>query len=256
MIEPVTLDCGHIYCHECISKWLCEYNQRCPICRVKPTHMMGSDGVPVPAPAPPPTIDRLVTRDINTTRSQTNIPETHTHTRAQTYNRQDDDKFGTSKTIASSADCSAVEFAQTIAEHDIEPVICTLARRPAGRQAILDSPAVVRAITSNRREVKQTYRLQRGKEMDELVRKTSQAKGRVTKVSKKLCRVEARNKGLRTMLAKVKHTQFDKGYSIILTHTYLFTLRLGMRQRQMLMLPKSVAGLSRFLTDRSDESNT
>ena len=161
-----------------------------------------------------------------------------------------------SKTIESSADCSAVEFAQTIAEHNIEPVICTLARRPAGRQAILDSPAVVRAITSNRREVKQTYRLQRGKEMDELVRKTSQAKGRVTKVSKKLCRVEARNKGLRTMLAKVKHTQFDKGYSIILTHTYLFTLRLGMRQRQMLMLPKSVAGLSRFLTDRSDESNT
>ena len=154
------------------------------------------------------------------------------------------------------ADCSAVEFAQAIAEHDIGPVICTLARRPAGRQAILDSPAVVRAITSNRREVKQTYRLQRGKEMDELVRKTSQAKGRVTKVSKKLCRVEARNKGLRTMLAKVKHTQFDKGYSIILTHTYLFTLRLGMRQRQMLMLPKSVAGLSRFLTDRSDESNT
>ena len=99
---------------------------------------------------------------------------------------------------------TATQFAQTIPQECIEKTIQILARRSAGRQAILNSPIVVRAITSNRREVKRDFQSKRGETMLKMAAKASQAKGRATKVTNKLCSVKARNKGLRTMLTKVR----------------------------------------------------
>ena len=95
------------------------------------------------------------------------------------------------------------EFARTLPSEHIESMLRTLARRPAGREAILNSPTVVRAITQSSREAKRTVGSQRGKQLAELSSKISQAKGCATKANKKLSRVEAHNKGLRTMLATV-----------------------------------------------------
>lgn len=97
------------------------------------------------------------------------------------------------------------EFARTMSDDNIVEMIRTLSRRPAGRQAILTCPTVLRAITSNKRQVSQAHQSRLGKEMMKMAAIKSQAKGHATKVTKKLKRVTARNKGLRTMLSKVSH---------------------------------------------------
>ena len=90
-------------------------------------------------------------------------------------------------------------------------MIRILSRRPDGRKAILNSPLVVRAINSGKIQSKKSQSLRRGEKLVESVRKAerkvSQAKGCTTKALQKLSRAEARNKGLRTMLMKVMHTQ-------------------------------------------------
>ena len=92
-----------------------------------------------------------------------------------------------------------------ISDDDIGTMIRTLSRRPAGRDAILNSPLVVRAITRSCCQIKKTYKLRRGEELAKLAAKASQAKGSATKAKNKLRRAEARKKGLRTMLAQVVH---------------------------------------------------
>ena len=47
MTHPIQLDCGHVYCEECIFKWLIQ-QPHCPMCRkgvVKPKTFIGFDGV-------------------------------------------------------------------------------------------------------------------------------------------------------------------------------------------------------------------
>ena len=95
------------------------------------------------------------------------------------------------------------DFARTLPPEDMDCMLRTLSRRPSGRSAILNSPTVVRALTQSKREVSQTWRFKRGKELSQLAAKVSQSKGCVTKCSIKLRRAEARAKGLQTMLTKV-----------------------------------------------------
>ena len=90
-----------------------------------------------------------------------------------------------------------------LSDDDVVTMIRTLSRRPTGRDAILNSPLVVRAMTQSQRQIKKAYKWRRGEELAKLAAKASQAKGCVTKVNEKLRRAEARNKGLRTMLAQV-----------------------------------------------------
>ena len=82
-------------------------------------------------------------------------------------------------------------------------VVHSLARRPAGREAILKLPCVVRAITYGKREVQKRNRLSRGEKLAKIASKAARSKGQVTKMSKKLRRSQARNKGLQTQLKKV-----------------------------------------------------
>ena len=98
----------------------------------------------------------------------------------------------------------ATHFMRTLPPKDMDSMLRTLARRPAGRSAILNSPTVVRALTHSKRQNDRTWRLRRGEELAQLAAKTAQAKGCATKSSIKLRRVEARSKGLQTMLAKVR----------------------------------------------------
>ena len=88
---------------------------------------------------------------------------------------------------------------------------------------ILNSPLVKRAMTHSKSEVKHTYRLQRGAKLAKLAAKASQAKGCVTKVRSKLSRAEARNKGLRTMLAKVLVLNEHIHITCIYMHKYAHT---------------------------------
>ena len=101
------------------------------------------------------------------------------------------------------------EFARTMSDDNIVEMIRTLSRRPAGRQAILNCPTVLREITSNKRQVSQSHRLRRGKEMVKMVGMASRAKGHATKTTKKLKSVTSRNKGLQTMLSKVSGNKRD-----------------------------------------------
>ena len=115
-----------------------------------------------------------------------------THAHARAYSEFDSSKKSSSETTTTG--CTP---------KDINTIIRTLSRRPAGRDAILNLPLVKRAITQSTRQVKKTYRWSRGEELAKLAAKASQAKGCTTKARNKLSRAEARNKGLRTMLAKV-----------------------------------------------------
>ena len=82
-------------------------------------------------------------------------------------------------------------------------VVRAFARRPAGREAILKLPCVVRAITYGKREVQKRNQLRRDENSAKIVSKAAQSKGQVTKMSKKLRTSQARNKGLQTQLKKV-----------------------------------------------------
>lgn len=44
MENPMTLQCGHCFCHDCISQWLSEFNHQCPICREPAKTMRDSAG--------------------------------------------------------------------------------------------------------------------------------------------------------------------------------------------------------------------
>lgn len=99
---------------------------------------------------------------------------------------------------------TAADFARNVSIEDINTVVRTLARRPAGREAIMNSPTVVRALTSNRRKGQRTCSERRDKQFSKLAKQTSQAKSIATRTANKLRRVEGTNKGLRTTLKKVR----------------------------------------------------
>lgn len=121
---------------------------------------------------------------------------------------------GEAPCVSDSDTHSAVEFAKTVAPEEISAMIRTLARRPSGREAIRNSPTFVRAIALGKREAKRSVQLKRGKELAKMAAKASHAKGCVTKISKKVDKAEARNKGLRTLVTKVYATH---------CHTYTTT---------------------------------
>lgn len=98
---------------------------------------------------------------------------------------------------------TAAQFAQIISNEDVDLVVRTLSRRRAGREAILNSPTVVRAMAKERRQTKEDGRLLRCKQLAAIAAKASHAKGCATKMSAKMKKIEARNKGLRTQLSKV-----------------------------------------------------
>ena len=101
-------------------------------------------------------------------------------------------------------------FATTVlCNEDVDSVVRHLARSSIGREAILNSPTVVRAMTHGKRQVKKECNLLREKQLRELAAKASHAKGRVTLISRKLRKIEARNKGLRTLMAKVCNLMAD-----------------------------------------------
>ena len=56
-------------------------------------------------------------------------------------------------------------------------VVKALARRPAGREAILELPCVVRAITSGKREVRKQHSLRRGRKLASIAANAARAKG-------------------------------------------------------------------------------
>ena len=93
--------------------------------------------------------------------------------------------------------------AQNIANEDMDTVVRALARRPVGRQAILNSPTVVRAINENKKSVRRQHKCNRDKKLSKLVAMAARAKGCATKAKKKLNCVEARRKGLQTKLSQV-----------------------------------------------------
>ena len=97
-----------------------------------------------------------------------------------------------------------MDFAQKLPIEDMDVVVRTLARRPAGPEAIMNSPTVVRALTSSRRKGQRTCIDSREKELFKMAAKASQAKALATKTAKKLRRVEGCNKGLKTKIKKVR----------------------------------------------------
>ena len=103
------------------------------------------------------------------------------------------------------AQCNVNDFARTIPKQDMKPLLSALAKRPAGSEAILNSPLVVRARTQSNREVRRILKLKEDKKISKFTKQIAQAKGCVTKTAKKLSCAEARNKGLRTMLTKVTY---------------------------------------------------
>lgn len=56
--NPVSLQCGHTYCHDCIFKWLGECDQRCPQCRTPAMTINDSDGNTSSAPTMIPRTDK------------------------------------------------------------------------------------------------------------------------------------------------------------------------------------------------------
>ena len=139
-----------------------------------------------------------------------------THTYTLSHNRQDDPKKSP-QTLPS--ECTAADIARTIPNDQIGTMIRTLSRRPAGRDAILNSPLVKRTISQSTRQVKKTYRWRRGEKLAKLAAKqAAQAKGCATKSRNKLRRAEARNKGIRNMLTKVEYTHIKLIHSIICKH--------------------------------------
>ena len=86
--------------------------------------------------------------------------------------------------------------------------------------------------------------------------KASHAKGRVTKMTQKLRRAEARNKGLRTMLSQVvrqgftEHTYIQTQHHTLIHSSYTHTLTSRSDKRQMRppLLSKSVSPRQRLST--------
>ena len=66
------------------------------------------------------------------------------------------------------ADIDAAEFARSVAVDDMDLLVRTLAARPAGYKAILNSPTVIRALTKSKRSRQQTNQLRRGKKLAEV----------------------------------------------------------------------------------------
>ena len=170
MENPTTLQCGHTYCHDCIAKWLGECDNRCPECRVPAITMTDSAGNTASAPA---------------TRPSVSTPDEHS-------------KVGRSVTVS-----NAVNYVANVPSEEIEPLLRALLRRPAGRNAVLNSPTVRRAITQCKRDVAHKLQLRCDDKKNKFVAQASRAKGCATKATKKCSRAEARVKGLRTLLSKV-----------------------------------------------------
>ena len=162
-----TLQCGHTYCHNCIFKWLAECDNRCPQCRTPAVCMTDSAGATLSVPV---------------TRSEPPDP-------------------GDVKTakVQSLSDT-------TLYEQDAAKVVRALACRDVGRNAILNSPIVVRAITSAKRQSRREATERQDENLRRTEKKASHAKGRITSMAKKMCRIQAMNKGLRTQMAKVVNT--------------------------------------------------
>lgn len=58
--DPLTIQCGHKFCRKCITEWLSEYDNRCPVCRIKASHMTSREGMVESAPESP-VADRFLT---------------------------------------------------------------------------------------------------------------------------------------------------------------------------------------------------
>ena len=50
MEKPMELQCGHSFCGTCITTWIEQFDDRCPICRVGAKCMRSLDGTTVPVP--------------------------------------------------------------------------------------------------------------------------------------------------------------------------------------------------------------
>ena len=94
-------------------------------------------------------------------------------------------------------------YARSVSCEDMDEVLSVVSRRPEGRQSILKSPVVVRAMSMCKRETNRNWRVRRDKQAAFFAKKASRSKGCTTKAINKLRRVKATNKGMRTTLSKV-----------------------------------------------------
>ena len=115
------------------------------------------------------------------------------------------------------------ECVSALKEAELKELVRVLSGRSAGREAILASPVVVRALTARKREAQRAGESRQQHELSkvqtlsptpltltlstklilQMAAQASHAKGRVTKMTHKLQSSEGRRKALQTMLVKV-----------------------------------------------------
>ena len=126
---PTTLQCGHMYCRDCITEWIGSYDTSCPECRSQVTSMKDSDGVEVPLP-------------------------TATQQHCENSSSTDDVVKPRKTAVAESVSTNAAkipEFVSKLSETEKQELVRELSRRCLGRAALLNTPTVVRALTASKR---------------------------------------------------------------------------------------------------------